>query len=99
MTPQQPKGEQATADAGIKVAVRLLERALVAHGSDSEKGGAILKSLSALGKAFGREEDQSLDIMPSEVKTALMAPAGEPSGGPQTPTESPGATPPAAMAA
>jgi hypothetical protein len=83
MTPQEPKGEQASADAGVMIAIRLLERALVAHGSKSEKGQAIHGCIGKLTKAFSADEDQSLSIMPAEVKTALMAPSGEPGGGPQ----------------
>lgn len=85
MTPQQPKGEQASADAGVMIAIRLLERAVVAHGSESKKGRSISRAIQTLVHEFGREEDQSLEIMPAEVKTALMAPAGEPGGGQQGP--------------
>jgi hypothetical protein len=85
MTPQQPKGEQASADAGVMIALRLLERAMVAHGAESKKGGAINRAIQTLVREFGRDEDKSLEIMPAEVKTALMAPAGEPGGGPQGP--------------
>jgi len=83
MTPQEPKGEQASADAGVMVAIRLLERVQAVHGSESKKGGAAQKALLILVKAFGKTEDESLDLMPAEVKTALMAPAGEPGGAPQ----------------
>lgn len=83
MTPQQPKGEQASADASVQVAIRMLEHSLVAHGSHSEKGKAIMTSLTHLAKAFGKDEDKAQEIMPAEVKTALMAPSGPPGGGPQ----------------
>jgi len=80
MTPQEPKGEKASADAGVMIAIRLLERAVVAHGSETKKGQAIHKCIVGLVKEFGRDEDRSLEIMPAEVKTALMAPSGEPGG-------------------
>jgi hypothetical protein len=83
-TPQQPKGEQASADAGVQVALRMLERALVAHGSGSAKGKVIQKAIASITKEFGDKEEQSTDIMPAEVKTALMAPSGPPGGGPQS---------------
>jgi hypothetical protein len=82
MTPQQPKGEQASAEAGIQVARRLLERALVAHGSHTPKGAAIMKALTGLAGAFGKDEDKSTAIMPSEIKSALMQPAGQPGPAP-----------------
>lgn len=85
LTPEEPKGEQASADAGVMVALRMLERSLVAHGSHSAKGKAINKAITSLVTAFGKDEDNSMAIMPAEVKTALMAPAGDPGGGPQGP--------------
>jgi hypothetical protein len=78
MTPQKPKGEQASADSQVAVARRLLEHALVAHGSHTPKGQCINKILGMLAKDFGKTEDQAESIMPAELKTALMAPAGEP---------------------
>ena len=96
-TPQEPKGEQATADAGVQVAIRLLERAMVAHGSGSAKGGAIQRAIAAITKVFKTDEDQAQEIMPAEVKTALMAPSGPPGGGPQSMAGGePGAAPAAA---
>lgn len=101
MTPQEPKGEQASADAGVMIAVRLLERAVVAHGSESKKGQALSKVVASLVKVMGREEERSLEIMPAEIKTALMAPAGEPGGGAQgaAPEQPPGGAMPGMGAA
>lgn len=81
MTPQENKGEQASADAGVQVAIRMLEHSLVAHGSTSEKGKVLTRCLASLARAFGRDEDQAQSIMPAELKTALLAPAGEPGPG------------------
>jgi hypothetical protein len=89
MTPQEPKGEQASAGAGVEIAIRLLEHALVAYGSTSKEGKAINECLPKLAKAFSRSEDQALSIMPAELKTALMAPAGAPGPGGSTPAEAP----------
>jgi len=83
MTPQEPKGEQASADAQVAVARRMLEHALVAHGSHTPKGKCINKVLGMLAKDFGQTEDQAEAIMPAELKTALMAPAGEPGPPPE----------------
>jgi hypothetical protein len=87
MTPQVPQGEQASADAGVAVAIRLLERALVAHGSTTDKGKKLAQALSTLVKGFGQSEDESNEIMPAEIRTALMGPAGDAGGGPQTPDQ------------
>jgi hypothetical protein len=83
-TPQQPKGEQASADAGVQVALRLLERAMVAHGSGSPKGKALQKCIATITKEYGAEEEKSQSLMPNEVKTALMGPSGSAGGGPQS---------------
>lgn len=62
----------------------MLERAMVAHGSGSPKGKVIQKAIAAITKEFGDKEEQSTEIMPAEVKTALMAPSGSPGSGPQS---------------
>lgn len=77
MTPQQAKGDQASADAGVQVALRLLERAMVAHGSDTPKGGAIMKCIHDLTKYFAHDEDRAQSIMPAELKSALMGGTGD----------------------
>jgi hypothetical protein len=76
MTPQEPKGEQASADAGVEVAIRMLEHSLVAHTSGTDKGKALMHAISSLRKAFKTESGEQ--IMPAELKAALMQPAGEP---------------------
>lgn len=96
MTPQEPKGEQASADAGVEVAMRMLEHSLVAHGSKSEKGRALLHMLSIGRKAF-KNDDNATAIMPAELKSALLAPAGEPgpaAGGAEQQGAPPGGAPP-----
>jgi hypothetical protein len=95
MTPQEPKGDQAAADAEIQVAIRMLEHALVAHGSGTPKGKAIMHALSGLAKAFGKDEEHAQEIMPAELQTALMAPGGGgDSGGAPAPGGAPGGAPP-----
>lgn len=92
LTPQKPKGQQAGAGAQVNVARKLLEQSLVAFGSDSEEGKAVLKAIHALAKGFARDEEQSQSLMPAELKSALLA------GGPQGPGPAPpqGAPPPMA---
>jgi hypothetical protein len=78
MTPQEPKGEQASASAAVQVARRMLEHSLVAYGADSKEGKAIMKAIHAITGAFAMKEDEGNQLMPAELKTALTAPAGEP---------------------
>jgi hypothetical protein len=103
MTPQQPKGEEASAHAKIQVAIRLLEEQLVALGSTSKSGKAVMKALHTLASEFGQSEDKAQAIMPAELKSALLAPAGgeagPPGGGAAPPPGGAGAGAPAAMAA
>lgn len=68
----------------MQVALRLLERAMVAHGSGSPKGKVMQKAIAAITKEFGQQEEQSTEIMPAEVKSALMGPSGSPGAGPQS---------------
>lgn len=96
MTPQKPKGEQAGADVGVQVALKMLERALVAHGSGTPKGKAIFKAIHGLTTEFGQEEDKSSELMPAELKTALMAPGGSAGSAPAAGAPPPGAVPPGA---
>jgi hypothetical protein len=84
-TPQQPKGEQAAADAGIQVALRFLERAVVAHGYESKKGSVLRRAISMITSEFGHDEDRALAIMPMELKTGLMAPSDAGPAAPTTP--------------
>lgn len=86
MTPQEPKGEEASADAGIAVARRILEHALLAYGSSSERGRACTEILTKIARHWGRTEEQAESIMPAELKSALMSPGGEPG---QAPTAAP----------
>jgi hypothetical protein len=83
MTPQEPQGEQASADAGVQVAIRMLEHSLVAHGATSKKGKALTKAITSLAAEFGKDEDAAQAIMPAELKTALMAPPGGGGGAPE----------------
>jgi len=62
MTPQQPKGEQAAAQAKIRIAIRMIEQALPSfHGQPEEQ--KLLKCLLELTKTFAPDEDGSGKIM------------------------------------
>src|ERR1700760_3105241 len=64
-TPQQPKGDQAGANVDALMAQKILEKARVAFGSQSDEGAAILKAISALAKAFGKQQDKTQELMPA----------------------------------
>lgn len=81
MTPQEPKGEQAGANAQVQVCQRLLEKAMQVYPSDTPQGKAILECLLKLNKAFGKGQDKAEAVMPAELKAALMGPGGEDAGG------------------
>lgn len=79
----------------MEVALRIMEDSLVAHRSNSPKGRAIMKAISALTKEFGRDEDAAQKVLPAELKSALMdqAPGAAPPPGGGAPT-APGGLPP-----
>jgi hypothetical protein len=67
----------------------MLEHALAAYlqsegGGTSKEAKGIMSALKSLAGAFGKNEEESQQIMPAELKTALMAPSGPPpeAGGP-----------------
>lgn len=81
------------------MAVKMLERCLPAFGSQSEEGKSVLKAISALAKAFGKQEDETQELMPAEMKTLLAGlsgpgAAGPPGGAPAGPPPGAGAPPP-----
>jgi hypothetical protein len=100
MAPQAPRGDQASADAKVQVALRILEDGLVAYRSGTSKGRAIMRALSALTREFGGDEDNAQRVMPAELKSALMdnqpappsapPPAGGGGGGGLPPGQPPG---------
>lgn len=96
MAPQAPRGDQASADAKIQVALRILEDSLMAYRSTTPRGKSIMRALSALTREFGRDEDQAQRLVPAELKSALMdntAGAGSPPPPPGA-GAGPGALPP-----
>lgn len=99
MTPQKPAGQQEGAKVDALMAVKMLERALPAFGSGTDEGKAILKAITALGHAFGKEEGQTEELMPAEIKQMLQGLAG-PGAPPKgaSPAPPPGGAPPGAGA-
>lgn len=91
MSPQAAMGDEGSADSQIQIAMRILEEALPKYGHGSDKGRAVLKMIQAGTRAFGRGEDRANQILPAELKSALMGagPGGAPGppggGGPGGP--------------
>lgn len=97
MSPQKNEGAQADAQVNALLAQKLLERALVAFGSSDEKGKAILKAISSLAKAFGKDESATEELTPAEkmqMLQGLAGPGAPPKGGPPPGAAPPGAQPP-----
>jgi hypothetical protein len=76
------------------MAMKQMEKSLGAYGSTSEEGKAIMKALSALAKAFGKQEDRTQELMPAEIRSLLGAAAG-----PGAPPKPAGGAPPGAAPA
>jgi hypothetical protein len=86
LTPQANRGDQASADAKVQMAMRLLEEAMMAYGDrKSAKYRQTLTALSALVKGHGRDEDRAQAIMPAELKSALLSNAPAPGAAPPPP--------------
>ena len=96
MTPQEPKGEQASSDAKIIMIRRIAEQALSAYQKDHEKYKALLSVITTLTKAFKIGEDKAEQIVPAEVKTMLMGPSGDANPSPGPAAKPQGAAPMAA---
>jgi hypothetical protein len=99
MAPQKPNGAQEKAKVDCLLAVKMLERALPPYGSSSKEGKAILDCITKLGKVFGKEEGETSELMPTELKALLQGlsgPGATPKGGPppgQKPPPGPGGAP------
>ena len=95
-TPQPNEGAQAQAQVGITMAMDLLEKSLIAYGSESKEGGEILKALSGLQRIFGAQRKESEGLVPAELRAlieqsgmkspesmAAMGAGGQPAAAPQ----------------
>jgi len=97
LSPQKKEGEQEGAAVNCLLAKKLLEKSLAAFGSSDEKGAAILKALTALNKAFGKDESSTEELTPAEKMQMLQGLAG-PGAPPKAaaPGGAPGGAPPQA---
>lgn len=95
-TPQPNEGEQQEAMVSIAMAMDLMESALVAFGSESEQGKALLSSLSGLSKSFGQKRDKGKQMVPAELM--MMMQKLPQAGGASPEMKAMGAPPPGAGA-
>ena len=72
-TPQQPKGLQQAAKVHVSMGMDLLSQSLPALGPDTDEGQALIKALGILGKAFGKSQDKSRELVPAEILQLLSA--------------------------
>jgi hypothetical protein len=100
MTPQAPKGDIEGAKVQVVTVLKVLEQALAKVGSSHELGAAILKAISALAKVVGKDQDESEELVPANIKAILQGVAGPgappkpPQGGPPQGAPPRGAPPP-----
>jgi hypothetical protein len=97
MSPQKPAGEQEVAKTQMLLVQREMEKSLAAFGSSSPQGKAILDALRIIAKAFGKNEDESAELMPAMLKQALAqesGPGAPPKGAPPPPKPGAAAPPP-----
>jgi len=99
LSPQKKEGTEEDGAVNAMLAKKLLERALPAFGTSDAKGQAILKALTALAKAFGKDESSTEELTPAEKMQMLQGlagpgqpPQGKPPGG--APPQGAGAPPP-----
>src|ERR1700691_5367880 len=71
MTPQQPKGQQASGKAKVMIAIHILKTSMV-HLGLGEDFQAVLDAVKTLTKKFGKTEEDSKQIMPAEIMQAMM---------------------------
>lgn len=64
-TPQEKRGQKATALANVHIALTLLEQAIPDLGSDTPEGMAVIKATQGLAKLAG-DHDNS-DLVPAEI--------------------------------
>lgn len=95
MNPTQPKGAQEKAKVDVLLAIHQLEVALAPWGSGSKEGKAILKSITALAKAFGKDEETTQELQPAAEKQMIANLAG-PGAPPKPQGPPPGGPPPGA---
>lgn len=91
-TPQPKAGMEQAGLVKIAVVFQMLEQALPAFGSPTDKGKAILSALKTLTGAFGKERQKSEELVPAEMMQMMQSVPGA-GGGPPA-AKAMGAAPP-----
>ena len=86
LTPQKAAGNQASAKAKVMIAQKVLQGAIAEMDLNSDDGKAVLEILAKMVKAFGKNEEDTQQILPAELMQAL-----QPAAGPGAPPKPPGA--------
>ena len=76
-TPQPNEGQQQESMVDISMAMDLLEKSLMAFGSESQQGKALLSALTTLSKSFGEQRQSGRDLQGAEIRSLMQSlPAG-----------------------
>ena len=67
LTPEDKRGDQASAKVNVQMAMDLMQQALPVFGSDSEEGKKILQVLGSLARVFGETEAKTKELIPAEI--------------------------------
>jgi hypothetical protein len=70
-TPQKKAGDEGAARTNIQISMNMLEQALPVFGSESDEGKVILKALTGLANAFGKDKER--DLVPAQIMQLLKA--------------------------
>jgi hypothetical protein len=77
-TPEEPKGDIASAKISVQMAIKLLQQAFVKFPDGSEDGKKVLECVESLTKAFGASEDKSDRLIPAEMVSLIQANGASP---------------------
>lgn len=73
LTPEEKKGDQASAKVNVQMAMDLMQQALVAFGAESVEGKKILDVLSSLARVFGETANTSRELIPAEIMQMIQS--------------------------
>lgn len=96
MTPQSPEGKKAGAKVQIMTATKVLIQSLAAFEMGGKEFKAVMGAISTLEKAFGKDESDTKELMPAEMKNLIQGVSGpgQMGGGAPPPGGPPGGAPP-----
>ena len=83
--PNPKNGERQLAAVHVRIALKMMERALPVLGSNSQEGKALLEAMTKLSKMFGQSETKSL--VPAEILQMQRAEPSLQGSAPQQPQQ------------